>query len=667
MTIHFRPHFDKRAALRIVSLGLTLGVPLAFVTATPLLAAESIATGLSQGATGDAVAALQRALIANNVEVVGGADGVFGAKTLEALNSFQRSHGLAITQTVDEATAVALGIVTAPTNGLARGASGDAVAQLQQALVDAGHNPAGGVDGVFGPGTEAALRAFQTASGLEVTGTVDQMTAARLMSRTAIEPAAAELVVAAPVAVSAALAETVGLRYGDWGDRVTAVQEALIAAGVSLRGGADGLFGRATESALRDFQSSVGIDASGVVDEATINALSAGAADEAPSAAAVPAAYAQLVGLRPGALGDSVAALQRRLLDLGVRVRGGADGVFGPATSQSVKEFQSARGIEATGVVDEATAVALGADASTASSEGAVETTTGYGVYGESGERVRVLQQAIVDAGITLRGGVDGVFGSATAAAVMSVQRAHGIQVTGVVNTATAEVLGLTGTAAPVDSPVATISLAVFPVQGACGFTDTWHDARSGGRLHLGVDIIASTGKLIYAVADGTITKIYNDGPGSLAGNGLRLTMVDGTYFFYAHLDTFAEGIAEGVEVTAGQVLGTNGATGNAGTAHLHFEVHPGGGAAVNPYPIVKAVDACDLTEPLVMSETSDEIAQEPSEGVESGAEGATATPEGEQPAAPEGDEVVSDTVDDFVPEDSATDDVPTGEESDEA
>ncbi|MGA1746911.1 MAG: peptidoglycan-binding domain-containing protein, partial [Ilumatobacteraceae bacterium] len=146
MTIHFRPHFDKRAALRIVSLGLTLGVPLTFVTATPLLAAESIATGLSQGATGEAVAALQRALIANNVEVVGGADGVFGAKTLEALNSFQRAHGLAITQTVDEATAVALGIVTAPTNGLARGASGDAVALLQQALVDAGHTPAGGVD-----------------------------------------------------------------------------------------------------------------------------------------------------------------------------------------------------------------------------------------------------------------------------------------------------------------------------------------------------------------------------------------------------------------------------------------------------------------------------------------------------------------------------------------
>lgn len=600
MTIRIRPHFDKRAALRLMSLGLTLGIPAGFVTATPLLAAELVSTGLSQGSTGEAVAALQRALIAHNVEVVGGADGVFGPKTLEALNSFQRANGLAETAVVDEATAIALGIVTAATDGLTRGSRGDEVSQLQQALVDAGHTPSGGVDGIFGPGTEAALRAFQEAAGLPVTGEVDAMTAARLQSRTAMTPVVAEP--AAP-SVSPELAGATGLRYGDWGDEVASLQNALIAAGISLRGGADGLFGRATESAVREFQAAAGLESSGVADEATILALSAPAADEVTSAAAVPAAYAQLVGLRPGALGDSVAALQRRLLDLGVRVRGGADGVFGPATAQSVKDFQSSRGLEATGIVDDATAAALAAPADQAAVAEATGTTTGYGVYGESGDRVRRLQQAIVDAGVTLRGGVDGVFGSATAAAVMNVQRQSGLQVTGVVNAATAAVLGLEGSAAPADSPVATVAISVFPVQGACGFTDTWHDARSGGRLHLGVDIIAARGKLIYAVADGTITKVYRDAPGTLAGNGIRLTMDDGTYFFYAHLDTFAEGITEGARVTAGQVLGTNGSTGNAGAPHLHFEVHPDGGAAVNPYPIVKAVDACHLTEPLVMNE----------------------------------------------------------------
>ncbi|MFM8870188.1 MAG: M23 family metallopeptidase, partial [Actinomycetota bacterium] len=144
-----------------------------------------------------------------------------------------------------------------------------------------------------------------------------------------------------------------------------------------------------------------------------------------------------------------------------------------------------------------------------------------------------------------------------------------------------------------VDEP--TVKLAAFPVQGLCSFTDTWHAPR-GERLHLGVDIIAPRGKLIYAVADGTITKMYSVGKDANAGNGFRLTMADGTYFFYGHLDTIATGITVGVPVKAGQVLGTVGSTGNTNTPHLHFEVHPGGGDAVNPYSIVKAIDECNVT-----------------------------------------------------------------------
>jgi hypothetical protein len=140
------------------------------------------------------------------------------------------------------------------------------------------------------------------------------------------------------------------------------------------------------------------------------------------------------------------------------------------------------------------------------------------------------------------------------------------------------------------------VTLDVFPVQGPCSFGDTYGAPRSGGRSHEGVDIIAKTGQFVYAVKDGVLTKRYLDAPGSLSGNGWRLTIGDGTYFFYAHLSTFAPGLSVGSAVKAGQILGQVGMTGDAPIPHTHFEVHPGGGASVNPTPIVRAIDGCKST-----------------------------------------------------------------------
>jgi murein DD-endopeptidase MepM/ murein hydrolase activator NlpD len=136
--------------------------------------------------------------------------------------------------------------------------------------------------------------------------------------------------------------------------------------------------------------------------------------------------------------------------------------------------------------------------------------------------------------------------------------------------------------------------MQVFPMQGRCSFVDSWHEPRSGGRVHEGTDIIGARGLAIYAVMDGVITRTYNGL--ALGGNAIRLTVADGTYFYYSHLDGFAPGITSGVSVRAGQLIGYNGSTGNAGSPHLHFEVHPQGGAAINPYPLLKAIDGCSNT-----------------------------------------------------------------------
>lgn len=137
------------------------------------------------------------------------------------------------------------------------------------------------------------------------------------------------------------------------------------------------------------------------------------------------------------------------------------------------------------------------------------------------------------------------------------------------------------------------IPLSAFPVDPPCWFVDNWGEARAGGRVHEGVDIAAEQGEAVFAVVAGTIAKVYSDAPGLRAGNAIRLVQADGTYFFYAHLLGIAPGIAPGVRVAAGDLIGYVGQTGNALAPHLHFEIHPGGGKAVNPFPSVKAIDNC--------------------------------------------------------------------------
>lgn len=141
-----------------------------------------------------------------------------------------------------------------------------------------------------------------------------------------------------------------------------------------------------------------------------------------------------------------------------------------------------------------------------------------------------------------------------------------------------------------------------FPMQTTptCKILDNFADGRSGGRTHEGIDIGGDLGQEVYAVADGVLTKQYVDGEAgtSLSGNGWRVTLPDKTFYFFAHLSGFAAGLAVGDRVTKGQLIGYVGDTGNPtpGSYHLHFEVHPLGGAAVNPLTLLEIPPGCSIT-----------------------------------------------------------------------
>ena len=117
----------------------------------------------------------------------------------------------------------------------------------------------------------------------------------------------------------------------------------------------------------------------------------------------------------------------------------------------------------------------------------------------------------------------------------------------------------------------------------AVAFGDTWGAPRSGGRRHQGVDMIGPIGTPLLAVVDGVAEAKSN----TLGGITIWFRGADGNKYYYAHLDHYAQLGA----VHKGDVIGYMGQTGNArfSVPHLHFEIHPGGGAAVNPYPTVRA------------------------------------------------------------------------------
>ncbi|MCP4327673.1 MAG: M23 family metallopeptidase [Alphaproteobacteria bacterium] len=134
----------------------------------------------------------------------------------------------------------------------------------------------------------------------------------------------------------------------------------------------------------------------------------------------------------------------------------------------------------------------------------------------------------------------------------------------------------------------------IVPVRGIGRgeLSDTWNDARKGGRDHQGIDIMAPLGRPVLAADDGVIAKLFYSDRG-----GFTLYQFDPTetvIYYYAHLDYYPAEIEEGIAVRQGAVIGFVGATGNAVDPHLHFEIGVIGpekqwwrSTPLNPYPLL--------------------------------------------------------------------------------
>jgi murein DD-endopeptidase MepM/ murein hydrolase activator NlpD len=159
----------------------------------------------------------------------------------------------------------------------------------------------------------------------------------------------------------------------------------------------------------------------------------------------------------------------------------------------------------------------------------------------------------------------------------------------------------------PASQPIPPSQAVVVPIPAGAGLivpvsgvlpgqlTDTWGQSRAdGAREHHAIDILAPRGTPVVAAAAGTVEKLFESKDG---GHTIYIRRADPAWVdYYAHLDTYAPDLREGLTIKAGQQIGTVGSTGNAGAEapHLHYEIKqmmPGEkwwqGTDINPYPIL--------------------------------------------------------------------------------
>ncbi len=262
-------------------------------TPTPTVAVPE--ESLKSGATGADVKTLQKRLkeLGYFKSTV---DGKFGRDTVKALTAFQEANGLTADGVAGKATYAALYSENVLANGatptpvateapapeaeesstetwpkLKKDSAGDAVAQLQEALIQLGYM-SGKADGNYGDKTVSAVKAFQKANGLTEDGTAGEETQKLLYSGNAKKASAAAKATATPKPMATPKPESSVLKTGAKGTEVKELQNKLIQLGY-LTGKADGVYGAKTAEAVAAFQKESKLTADGVAGEKTLNKL----------------------------------------------------------------------------------------------------------------------------------------------------------------------------------------------------------------------------------------------------------------------------------------------------------------------------------------------------------------------------------------------------------
>ena len=397
-------------------------------------------------------------------------DGAFGSGTEAAVRAFQRKYGLMEDGVVGRLTWDAIynqymelqSDIDQTRNGypgspVRIGDQGDSVRRIQFWLRIIASNyssiTAPAVDGVFGSGTQAAVRAFQREFGLTADGVVGPATWQKMYE---IYGDVTNQLLAPNQRPGAYPGSP--LRQGSTGRAVREAQYYLVLASAYYssipRINIDGEFGPATTRAVTAFQRLFGLTADGVIGPATWAALYE-QSQKLRSQDGLLRAYNLLPwpgkDVGEGAEGTDAAYLQYLLQYIGyfydtVMDPGGVDGEFGPNTRASLESYQKEFNLPVTGVADEftwnaltATFISLAAGGSETATQAGSEEYPGYVMaLGSAGGAVMQLQQAMNAIAVLYCAAefvpVDGVFGASTEDAVKQFQQGLGLPVTGVVD-----------------------------------------------------------------------------------------------------------------------------------------------------------------------------------------------------------------------------------------